>query len=532
MVDQEWDVILIGAGQNNFTLGAFLGKAGLKTVVCETRLENGGRLASEELLYPGYWHNTLWYFVDKVELSPLWKALDWTGEHHATFIEPPVITTLLLPDGESISQYQDLDATCVELAKYSQHDAQAWRKTHDKYTNLVCNYLVPSLYHPVGSPNGLAKVRDGDPARADFERLCAMTPKQVVDELFENDTVKTLVLSQMAIPRGVAIDYPGAGYHVLMMVAGDERPKLTRGGIHEIAQVLQRSYVHNGGQIRAMHHVEKILVENGRAIGVRLRDGREWKARLAVVSNLDPHTTLIDMVGKDKLDAGLVQKIENLQYDEFSYFQIHLAINNRVRYGIHEVIDDAASKALNVVIGPTKVADLEAMWREIRAGEFPTHYCMQVTCPTALDPLQAPLGKHNASVYMPVPYQLRGHQPEDWVKLKNEYLEKMLNEWRKFATNLQESEIHGRVAMDPWYLSGKWQNLRRGSVNVLRKVPAQMGENRPLPELNDYRTPIDGLYMVGVGTFPADEVVAGSGYNAWQVIKDDLKLEIKAPAHA
>ena len=37
-----------------------------------------------------------------------------------------------------------------------------------------------------------------------------MTPRQVVDELFENDAVKTLVLSQMAIPRGVASTMPAA----------------------------------------------------------------------------------------------------------------------------------------------------------------------------------------------------------------------------------------------------------------------------------------------------------------------------------
>ena len=55
MIDDEWDVIFIGAGQNSFALGTYLGKAGLKTVICESRLENGGRLASEEITSPGYW---------------------------------------------------------------------------------------------------------------------------------------------------------------------------------------------------------------------------------------------------------------------------------------------------------------------------------------------------------------------------------------------------------------------------------------------------------------------------------------------
>ena len=85
MVDGEWDVILIGAGQNNFALGTYLGKAGLKTVICESRLENGGRLASEEITRPGYWHNTLAYFQDNREVSPPWRELNWDNGHHAEF---------------------------------------------------------------------------------------------------------------------------------------------------------------------------------------------------------------------------------------------------------------------------------------------------------------------------------------------------------------------------------------------------------------------------------------------------------------
>ncbi len=532
MVDQEWDVILVGAGQNNFALGAYLGLAGLETVVCESRLENGGRLTSEELLRPGYWNNTLWYFVDNVERNPVWEELGWTGEHHATFIEPPVISSLLLPEGRSVSHHQDLDATVASVAKHSARDAQTWRATHDRYHDLIARYLIPSYLQPPGQNGKLRQVLDADPAGADFQRLAALTPRQVVDELFENDAVKTLVLSQMAIPRGVAIDYEGAGVEVLKLIAGDERPKLTRGGIHEIAQVLQRAYVHNGGQIRAMHHVEKILVEKGRAVGVRLRDGREWRARLAVVSNVDPYTTFVEMVGADKLPKEFVEKVEAIEYDESSWFQVHLLLKSRVRYGLHEVDDPAIAQALNVNIGPQRPDDLAAMWQEIRAGEFPTHYCFHISCPTALDPLQSPTGKHNATLFMPVPYRLKGQHPEDWVRLKNDFLTKIIAEWRKYATNLTEDNVVDRCALDPWYLSGKWQNLRYGSVYVARKVPSQMGANRPFPELAQYRTPIAGLYQVGVATHPADAVTSGSGRNAWQIMKEDLKLEIKAPAAA
>ena len=47
-----------------------------------------------------------------------------------------------------------------------------------------------------------------------------------------------------------------------------------------------------------------------------------------------------------------------------------------------------------------------------------------------------------------------------------------------------------KVAMEPYYMSGRWPNMRRGSVWVARKIPTQMGEMRPIEQISDYRTPI------------------------------------------
>ena len=119
---------------------------------------------------------------------------------------------------------------------------------------------------------------------------------------------------------------------------------------------------------------------------------------------------------------------------------------------------------------------------------------------------------------MPVPFQLRGKQPEDWVKLKNGFMESVLNIWRRYATNLTDDNIEMKVAMDPFYISGRWPNMRRGSVWVAQDWQTD-GSQRPMEELSGYRTPIEGLYQVGVATHPADAVIAGSGRNCWQVMK-------------
>ena len=351
-----------------------------------------------------------------------------------------------------------------------------------------------------------------------------MSAAELAEHLFSSEAVRTLVLSQMAIPRGWALDYEGGGGEVLALIAGDETPQLARGGSHSIAQVLQRAYVKNGGQIRALHHVEKILVDGGRAVGVRLRDGREWKARRAVVSNLDPYGTFIDMVGEEHLDTSFTQAVRAIEPDEFSYFQVHLALKTPLRFAVHEAMDGAVGTAMNVNYGPRSTEDLKRMWSEIRAGEFPEHYCFHVTCPTWFDPLQAPPAKHTASLFMPVPYQLKDRRPEDWVRLKNDFMERVLSELRSVATNLTDDNIVMKVAMDPFYIAGRWQNMRRGSVWVARKTAEQMGENRPIPQLAHYRTPIQGLYQVGVATHPADAVIAGSGRAAWDILRQDLGL--------
>ncbi|MEO6162852.1 MAG: hypothetical protein ABIP88_01810, partial [Candidatus Binatia bacterium] len=320
MVDSEWDVILIGAGQNNFALGTYLGLAGLKTVICESRLENGGRLASEEITRPGYWHNTLVYFQDNREVSPVWKELQWEDGHHAEFVSPPVISALLLPDGQSIARHQSIEQTAISIKRFSTRDGAAWQNLYRRFHRLICDYLIPYYYESPQPGAAILQKLDREPDGQEFRRLWQLTPRQVVDELFASDAVKTLVLSQMAIPRGVGVDYGGGGIEVLKLIAGDEKPELARGGSHSIAQVLQRAYVHHGGQIRAVHHVDKILVnDDGRAVGVRLRGGREWQARLAVVSNSDPYSTFVEMVGEDYLPRTFVERVKDILLDEFSY---------------------------------------------------------------------------------------------------------------------------------------------------------------------------------------------------------------------
>ena len=159
--------------------------------------------------------------------------------------------------GSPLSHHQVLEQTVTSIKSYSTKDGEAWHRIHHRFHQLIRDYLIPYYYESPQPGAAILQKLDSEPEGKEFSRLWQLTPRQVVDELFESDAVKTLVLSQMAIPRGVGIDYGGGGIEVLKLIAGDEKPELARGGSHSIAQVLQRAYVCNGGQIRAVHHVEK-----------------------------------------------------------------------------------------------------------------------------------------------------------------------------------------------------------------------------------------------------------------------------------
>src|SRR5207248_7357014 len=175
---------------------------------------------------------------DNRETSPVWKELNWDNGHHAEFVSPPVISSLLLPDGPSISHHQSLAGTIKSIAKFSQRDAQSWRETYDKFNPIVRDALIPYYYRPPQAHAEFARQLESNPAGKEFQRLCQLSPKQVAAELFESESVKTPVLSQMAVPRGVAADYEGGGAQAGTLIAGYAKPELTWRVSRSCSQVL------------------------------------------------------------------------------------------------------------------------------------------------------------------------------------------------------------------------------------------------------------------------------------------------------
>ncbi|MCC7166437.1 MAG: NAD(P)/FAD-dependent oxidoreductase [Rhodospirillales bacterium] len=512
-----YDVLIIGAGHNGLVLGAYLAKAGLKVCVLERRLEVGGGLSTEEITLPGFAHNLHSYFHDTINIMPAYTDLE-LERFNARYCHPPVQAGLILPDGRSLCFHDDLDKTCASIARFSERDAETWREVVANYREFISTVIVPALYSAPPQPSEQIMAMEGSAEGMEWLRLGRMTPLEVLDEWFENEHVKALVLHHLPIPRGILPDYAGLGTVVPLVISQVEYAQIARGGSHITAHALWRALLRFGGEITSLTHVEKILVDDGKVTGVRFEDGRTLHAPI-VVSTVDLKQTFLKMVGEDHLDPGFAKKVKGHRLDEFSVFSVHLALREAPKFRTQPGYDDI-NQSLRLNIGFDRPEDFIDIVAQVRLGKLPDKLAFIASVPTWFDPSQAPPGCHTAFLWQLAPYEIKGAK---WDDVKDDYAKRCIAKWREFAPNLTDDNIMGVAVQTPQDIEGRFINMAKGGPFMGRTNLAQMEHFRPLPELAEFRTPIEGLYLAGACMHPGGGIIAGPAVIAAEMIMDDLK---------
>jgi len=138
--DRTYDAIVVGGGHNGLVNGAYLAKSGLKTLILERRHLVGGAAITEELR-PGFWFTTFSY-----ALSLLRPDIIQDLELTRYGFMPLLMSTTFAPaeDGDYLLFTQDHNQNLKEIARHSQHDADAYDQySHD--IEMVCQAIKPLL---------------------------------------------------------------------------------------------------------------------------------------------------------------------------------------------------------------------------------------------------------------------------------------------------------------------------------------------------------------------------------------------------
>jgi hypothetical protein len=116
-----------------------------------------------------------------------------------------------------------------------------------------------------------------------------------------------------------------------------------------------------------------------------------------------------------------------------------------------------------------------------------------------------------------LPFELAG---TDWDTIRDEWADRVLEVLFRYAPNLR-GHILERVIITPKDLERDY-GLTGGNIFHGAMFFDQLFNNRPTPELADYRTTVGNYYLCGSGTHPGGGVMGANGHNAAQVVIADL----------
>jgi len=525
MVKEKYDIVIIGAGPNGLELGAYLSKAGLKVLLLERRLEIGGGLATEAVTLPGYLHNTHAIYMMMVDYAPVYSDLKLEEEYNSKHIYPSLQFVLPLSDGKCLCLYTDVDKTCASIAKFSKKDADSYRELYHRCKRYVADFIAAATYVPPAHILDQIMILQETEVGRELIEFAEKTPKDLIDEYFENEHVKALML-YLATQWGVEYDQAGMGYLVLLYLDRATSYRLVAGGSHMVTQALHKVICENGGVVLNSQRIKRIIIENDLAKGVELDNGTIFQAGKALVSTIDPHQTFLRLIGEENLDKEFVETIKGWQWEKYTLMGVHLALQEAPNFAAatsnHEI-----NKAFIYILGYETAEELINDYEAIYKGEIRDKACFNCCFPSVHDPSQAPSGRHTGLLSRFAPYRLKEGGPERWydMRFKEEIAEQYLSTLQKYAPNMTKDKILWKYISTPIDVENKFINMVEGSYKQGLYNPLQMGIYRPNEECSQNMTPIKNLYLGGSSCYPGGCVIWGSGYNAANAIAEDLGIE-------
>jgi phytoene dehydrogenase-like protein len=534
-----YDAIIIGGGHNGLISGAFFAKNGARTVVLESRDKVGGA-ADTSSPWPDHPDFKVTTYSYVMSLMPPTIIRELALERHGYKVTPFGPYYQAYPDGRSIKIYaDDAKKNYEQISKFSKKDAETIPQW-DAWLSGVASVMGPLLLHvppKVGSmkPKDLLETLKtawaakglGVRGAGDVTRLFTMSVSDLLNDWFESDAVKGMLTVNGVIGTWAGPDEPGTAYVMLHHSIGDVGDGhmgswgFQEGGMGGVSDACRRSAESFGADVRTGAKVEKIIVQNGRAVGVALEGGEELRAPV-VVSTIHPKVAFLDMIDRYELPADFVRDIETWK-TRSGVVKINLAISE-----LPDFIADPGKNQQDHHTGSVELCfssdyaerAFQDAHIEHKAAERPF---VDGTIPSTLDPTLMPEGVHNFSMFtqwVPESWNTEPHRDE-----LEAYADRVIDGYTELAPNLKSSIIERQVIgpydmeQDLGLIGG---NIFHGELSV-----DQLFHMRPAPGYADYRTPLKGLYHGSSATHAGGGVTGIPGWQAYRQAKKDRALSKK-----
>jgi len=519
MTDKSYDGIIIGAGHHGLILGTYLARAGLKILLLERRLMYGGGLATVEATLPGFYHNSHSINHFHITETPWFRDLEL--EEAVPYVTPRYEFGQPHPDGSALVFSRNLEETLANVARISERDAKTFREWNAKAETITQDILLAERFSEPMSQEAREALLSKTAIGREFLEVTRREPLDMVNELFEHEWVKLLFLFKVSLFGTWLVDTTSRTSPMGSVVRAFDLQtgyQLCKGGSFNLARGLMERFIQAGGTFRNHAHVDRIIVENGRATGVELAEGDTLRASQFVASCIDVHQTFDDMIGRDQMPTAFQQKLDSFKYTAWTLFGVHFALNESPDFTA-SAFDPNLNIAQKWNVGAESMDDLMSAHQDVQNGKVPSVIQFGSGALSANDPAQAPAGKHTTYAWhvMPLEPDIGGRTN---AQFEAEFTDAIIDRFGQFAPNMTRDNILGTYTYTARTYGQELINMRSGDIFMGALSADQVMYNH-----FGYRTPVDGLYIGGSPAHPGGAISGGAGYISAGVIARDLGLK-------
>ncbi|MBH8565630.1 FAD-dependent oxidoreductase [Nostoc sp. CENA67] len=480
---QDFDVIVIGSGIGGLCAAGLLARYGKRVIVCESHTIPGGAAHSFRRWGFEFDSGPSFYcgLTNAQSLNPLKQVLDVLGESLQVIPYDP-LGHYHFREG-TFAVYSNAERYREEVAQFTLQGAREFQRFEQRLLGLYeAMKDIPTLSLRSDWQVILVLLRRYLPSLAKmlpYLPLVGTSVGNVMDATVQDPWVRRVIDLECFLLSGLKAHGTIAPEVAFMLGersrAGVEYPT---GGSAAIVKALVRGLERWGGKLRLGCHVEQILVESGKAIGVRLQKGEILKAPV-VISNATIWDTYNHLLNPEDLPASYRQVALNTPAVA-SFMHLHLGIRAaglENLTGHHVVVHDSSQ-------------DLTT----------PGNTCM-ISIPSVWDATLAPEGHHVVHGYTLESYA--GWEGNDGYEEKKQYkAQSLYRALERIIPDIRERvvlELIGTPLTHAHYLR-RYQGTYGPAITAGKMFPST-------------QTPIQGLYRVGDSTMPGIGVpaVAASG---------------------
>lgn len=548
MAELIYDVVIVGGGHHGTVMGALLADAGLSVGMFERQREMGGGACGEDLPLPGFIQNTCAHYT-RFWSHPSYKKLKLRdhGLHYVmtgSNAEGKGCIGIIFDDARCIVGYpafivKDIDTlqfemshtniqkTLNEIARFSKRDAGVV----EKYMNLFFTKMLKAFHDyeytpptPFGVPGPLEQlILDGSiPPEYQY-----YTVERLAKDLFESPEMQLYYMRMnMGATGCLPPDVPGIYGFIrsLITIFAVESVGVIYGGTHSITHALQRAMSAKGGDFQVMKEVDKVLIENGRATGIRLVDGTEVKARKFVISDLGAPQTIQRLIGEENVSEQIAHRSKGINYDRTQIYWGNFAVHELPKYNAADFNPDCVDLPVLFLCENDVDYYIDHWQHDVFTKGYSEKNYLSFGCDSLWDPTRAPDGKHTIVVDEMAP-PLRYLTEDQWLKMKQEILpNKIMDFWQQCAPNMTRDNIIDFHLTSPYDVAKKNIDMRQGGWCHGAMFSSQLERMRPFPELSGYRTPIKDLYMCSADLHPGGGIGRGTDICCYKIIAEDHGL--------